>query len=317
MYNEDIKLEFIDYNDKNNLTMENGFLPRLFNQVSYYEEKLNKDCCNFTITEIIAYYKSLYSISLEYLMNVNSQFRKYADWYQKEKTDLIDNQNHYQEIDKDLLMTCVNTKLNKMRMVTRKDLLKKISLLRNPSDKFIILGLFEGIGGDNFKEFFDITENSFGKNSITLNTGRTIPISQKLIDIGKESIEEYTYEIATKHSEAGYQVRNFNENDKTVIKIPVRKTFVGDDNDPQLQHQRIYSRVIRMKKLYGEEVFTPSTLIQSGLIEKVREVMKNKNLSINKALKDKEVTDIFNKTISASRFVLKYGDYIKSLEEEL
>lgn len=318
MYNKERKEEYIEYHKAKFLDeskKDSGLAQRIFIQISDYEEMLDKDCCNFTVSEIITYYKSLYSKSLEYLLNVNSQLRKYTAWFQ-EKSLLSDNQNHYEEIDADILLKCVNTELNKIRMVTRKELLKKIEVIRNPCDQFVILGLFEGIGGPNFTEFFDIGENNFKDDSIVLNTGRVIPISQKLIDIGKESIKTYEYEIITEHTESKVQYRKFNENDKTVIKTPNRKTGIGDDSDPQLQHQRIYSKVMRMKKIHGEQAFTPNTLITSGLIEKIREVMKNKNLSIQKALKDEDVTKIYNKTINANLFALKYGNYIKSLEKD-
>ena len=106
MFNEGQKLEYIEDNRYTNLHLE-VFMPRLFGQTEPIEKRKNKDVAEWTSGEIVEYYKSLCRISLDSLANLHSQFRKYAEWCWS-KHLLQDNQNHFEEINRDILQTCLN-----------------------------------------------------------------------------------------------------------------------------------------------------------------------------------------------------------------
>ena len=121
MYNEELKLEYIKENKDRNFALEE-ISKRLFNQIEETEIKFGKDCCEFTISEIIDYYKSRLSASLESLNVINSNLKLYTNWCMVKKGMVEDHQNHYMEISIELLNQCLNLGLTMSKIISRKDL---------------------------------------------------------------------------------------------------------------------------------------------------------------------------------------------------
>jgi len=133
-----------------------------FNISRPFEEELAKDCSNFTSTEILNMYASCLTRSWEQLLNFNSQLKIYTAWCIKESL-VEDNQNHYEEIDKNDMYHCLNLGLKESMYISRDELEKFIkgNQILNPSDQFLVLALYEGLGGLEYKDLRDLMPDQF------------------------------------------------------------------------------------------------------------------------------------------------------------
>ena len=71
--------------------------------------KYNKDCSEFTVAEIINFYKSLCSTSFYTMKNTNGFLKAYTSYCIKNNL-VKDGQNHYTEISDELLKDLGNKK---------------------------------------------------------------------------------------------------------------------------------------------------------------------------------------------------------------
>lgn len=137
MYNEELKQRYI--REKRETTIIGlNFLERQFINIAGYEEELGKDLSNFTTPEIIEYYKILGSRSLESLIVINSQYSMYTQWCLQQNL-VLDSQNHYLEMNNDILLQCLNQTIIDKSIVTREEFLDLIHQLPNYRDQFIFI----------------------------------------------------------------------------------------------------------------------------------------------------------------------------------
>ena len=76
-YNTDLKIQYIEEKSKE-VIIPNNYLECQFNKTNKLESELDKDLSNFTVYEIIEYYKMLNVSSLDTLFPMNSQFSMYT-----------------------------------------------------------------------------------------------------------------------------------------------------------------------------------------------------------------------------------------------
>ena len=151
-----------------------------FKFAEFYENSYGKDLCEWTTIEILGFFKYYGTAKIQSLINLKSSFQIYTNWCLKNGL-VPDSQNHYMEITTQDLCRCID--LNKLRrlVVTRDELLSGLHKIPNYSDRFIILGIFEGISTKNHtlaKISFDQVE---GNKIVTPN--RTYIISDELFRI--------------------------------------------------------------------------------------------------------------------------------------
>lgn len=89
--------------------------------------------------------------------------------------------------------------LNKERSVcpSREQVLKDISKIRNCSDKFLILALFEGVRTEAPGELLRVKISKLNGNILTFENGEEKILSEKLVALAKASSEETEYISAT------------------------------------------------------------------------------------------------------------------------
>ena len=79
MFNKEIKERYVEY--KNDAIIIGEVFPiNLFNKVAPFEEKLNKDVCNFTYYEIVDMYKTINVQAINYLYIINNSLSLYTQW---------------------------------------------------------------------------------------------------------------------------------------------------------------------------------------------------------------------------------------------
>lgn len=303
MYNEELKKTYIKKNEYINLNLET-VMTKLFDELEPIEIELNKDASNFTIFEILSFYKSLCTASLERLLVMNSQMSKYTS-YCLGNSLVKDNQNHYEEIDNEILLQCVNLAKAKDQIISREELLNEIYQLPNPSDQFLILGLFEGISGQKNSDFFDLNMKNFSGNKVILPT-RELIVSDKLVSLAEESASEYTYYAYKANGD--FRELNYLSTDANIIK----QMYNAKEDTEAVKRQRIYNKLTRTKKYLGRECYTRSALLESGRIEMIKNLMTGNNVENLDETIRKHQDDIahrYGRIYSIPRYILKYKEY--------
>lgn len=304
MYNKELKLQYIDDNEYLNLQLRTIML-QAFESTEPLEDSLQKDVSNFTVKEIIAYYKTLCTASLERLMVLNSQLSRYTN-YCLNNYSVQDNQNHYLEIDVDILKTCLNVGKIEASIVTREELLADIESLPNPSERFLVLAIYEGILGKQYSELANLNIRQFHDGIVDLGT-RQLTVSNELVKLAEESTDEYFYYCYV--ADGSFKQKNYLYSDDNIIK----SLYNAKHTDLKNKRKVIYNRLIRIKSFLGKEAYTAAGLIESGRIGMIREYMKKDNINVNVALKryDSEINQRYGKIYSVSRYLLKYKSFFE------
>jgi len=307
MYNEEIKKRYI-VEKENSTSIPEGFLYKQFSKTESFENFYGKDLCNFTKHEILNMYKTFNTSSLDFLTVINSHFSLYTQWCLCQNL-VEDFQNHFSVIDRESLLTCVNTIAIKKSIITRETLYDWIRQLPNPSDGFVMLALFEGIKGKEFCEIINLKMSDFEENTVTLCTGRKFKVSDKLVELAKESNETLDYYSIT--GKGKKQVQLMAED------LVVKNYPNCDDNvDTFTLGRRIYRKVIRSFDFLGvSEWMKPNSLVESGKIDYINNRSKELDMTYEEYLNSPYVKEIKQKyEFDMSRlkfgFLSKYKEFL-------
>ena len=336
MFNEELKRRYIEEKNEN-VTVPSNYLERQFTKVEKVEEELGKDVHDFTVYEIIEYYKTMNIVSLESLAVLNSHFSMYTQWCLQENI-VKDNQNHFLEIDLEQLKGCLNTAILEKKIVDRKQVIDWCEQLPNPKDQVIMLGLFEGIKGGNFSEFVNLKPSNVSESSdiilltdtlekkykntnldkdnekqmyeyeVIKETYREITVSKQLIKYIKNSIEETTY-----YSCKDLCVKTMPLIDKgCVIKYYPNTT---DDTSYFQKGRIIYNCISRSLKYVGAlQYMSANSLAESGKINMIKERSKELGMTARDYIYSNYIEEVehqYGCKIVKSTFWLKYADYLE------
>lgn len=303
-YNEVLKNRYIEYKEEATI-MPNGFAQRVFDSTNKFESNLKKDISCFTFYEILDMYKTWSEVSLNVLSTKNSLLLNYTKWCLQQNL-IPDSQNHFEEFNTEILRGCLNTALKNKQIVDRTEIIRLIQDFKNPGDKFIILGLFEGICGKEFSEFYDIKVSDFtvveNEVFVLLNSGRKIHVSKELYSLAlSASEEEYYYSVGADSS------FKFIPSDKII------KDFPNTDGLKDNFAQRVTSKIRRNMKANETPYITSHTLKESGRIDFIRKKAEEKGISPKEFLLEhcEELEEQFNCKVPA-RYTLykKYKEYL-------
>lgn len=308
--NEDVKREYIEECMENNELAEKE-LTTTFNNISGFEKVYNKDCCCFTSSEIMGFYKSLGTASLVYLMVLNNQLERYTEFCLR-KTLVADGQNHYSDIDNETLGECLNKALAEAKIISWEQLVIDIggNLFNNEADKCLALALFEGICGQEYCELVNLNISQLSKDGmLTLSSGRRLKASKLLIKYMKSSTEEYTF--VTYGSKA--LNRNYKPDDTNVFKEALNANESKTGNDLARRRQQLKRKLDNMRDVSNSPAYSKSGLIQSGRIDMIKTFMKTDELDATEAIlkyRD-EIEYRYGKIPSIPRFLIQYGKYLE------
>lgn len=188
MYNADVKQRWINIKEENTISSDNYYGNKMDN-AEPYEKLFNKDLCNFTVSEILDMYKGMNFYSPNTIYITNKLYADYTDWCINEGL-VADSQNHYLLITREMTIDCVNVSAMKSRVVSRETVIDWCNQAWNAADRFLLLGLFEGIKGNRYVDFTDTKIQDVEGNTIHLASGRTLEFSDKLISYAYASHEE-------------------------------------------------------------------------------------------------------------------------------
>lgn len=307
MYNSECKREFLKGETRNSDYME--VLISYFNLIENHENNNGKDLSNFSMQEIERFYKSIFSKSLERLIVLNNCYMRYTK-YMLKKGLVADQQNHYAELDRRVLNSFLAT--TGSDIISKADLYKQLNRLNNACHQFLILGLFEGIYGKNYSEFYELTMDNFEGDILHLPT-RNLKVSQKLISYAELSSEEYYYYKIDFGglSNAVSETRRFIQNDKRII-----KELFGTKDDDSRRGRRIQVHLDRCRRYLRCDALTAKGLRESGRVEMIKDLIKeNPDKNIRDVILEnrEKIVKIYGNFTnnSVSAFLLKYENYLK------
>lgn len=293
MYNAELKQKFVDSN------LNDVLNERFLRQLGEWEDLFQKDCCNFTVNEIIAVLKGKSSISVNSLIFFTNTLKRYTDWCMKQGY-VIDGQNHYAEITNDILLKCLTQIVHDDRIITRNDILSWLSSgdLRNASDAALMLAVFEGICGKEMSELIDLSMSCFKDNTVTLSSGRTFEVSTNLISLCEESTEEITYNTYSQR-DGDYKLRY----------LPSNKVFKAVVGSSGLSRKTLYNKLIRIQNALGLSYLSTHSLLQSGRIEMIQKLIKEGN-TLDQILNERITEYRYGKIQNISLWKKNFESYI-------
>ena len=301
MYNEQIKQQFMEERSSERV-VDPHYFSRLFRKTEPYEEKLGKDVSCFTVEEIENMYKTLDYRSLSSLCVDNSTLYIYGNWC-LERMMVPDAQNHFVEFGRSRLIGLVNVNQVAASIVRYEDVKKWTIQLRNPSDAFIIYGLFHGIAGKNFCEFWSMSIHDIDPDAREINLcergKKKYPLD--LCELGILSAETFEYYTAN-------QVRKLTETDM----VMKDQLWAVEDPGDFRKGRRIYHRILRSLKYLGlQGRVTAKTILDSGCLHMIATKSEEFGIDATEYINTHEEDiayyyDGFNRNL----FIGQYGDLL-------
>lgn len=305
LYNKELKLEYIKEKNQE-AVLPSNYLENQFFKVSEMERELDKDVSNFTVYEIIEYFKLLNLTSLESLKVMTSEFSMYTQWC-LQKSLVTDNQNHFLEMSNDILMCCINKAVLSMKIISRETILSWVNQLPNPKDQFVLLGLFEGLKGKDFCELAKLKPEDIDDNIAHLCTGRDIEISDKLIEIIDDCMKEDQYYSITGN---GTKVTKLADNGYIIKDYPNARMDVSEFQIGR----KIYNGVTRTLNYFDVlKYMSANSIAEAGKIHMIKERASELNISNKDYIYSDYISEVekkFNSKIVRSLFWKKYEDYL-------
>lgn len=301
MYDEKQKQKFISL-QIDNVTTSKYFYSSLFNRSEEYERAFERDLSLFSLRQVELMYRSLRFTSLNVIKVTNSVYKTYTDWCEKNGKAV---NNIYSSLSERDLVGYLDVDGVRNQFVTREMIYKWCDLLPNPSDKFLLLGLFEGICGKEYCEFVHLRTRDVYSDTLELNLynrGR-IKVSPRLIQYAVESAETTRYySISGKQKKIG----QYKESDLVIKEY----ASVQPTTDDYWSGRRIYKKYLRVAHfLFGSSEPTSKNISDSGIIEMIRRRsmelgISNKDYIIHHS---DEIARQYGRSIQGATFLRKYS----------
>ena len=303
-YNKELKDRYLHEKEKM-LSVTSNYIDVQFRKASEYEYELSKDVSNWTVYEIIEYYKILNMTSFESLLCLNSILSQYTQFC-LENSLVRDNQNHYLECTKEVLAGCINKAILDKKIVDRETIIKWAEELPNPKDQFILLSLFEYGKSKDFKDIVYARPKDVNGNKLKLSD-RTITISNELKDIISNCVSEDTYYSI---SGKGTKIMPLVDHGYIVKSYPNQNMSLSDFQ----KGRNIYISCQRIFDYLGVgKWMSPNSVSESGKLYVIKNRAKELGVSPMEYVYSehvKEVENQFGFNMVRSVYCKKYGEYL-------
>lgn len=274
------------------------------NRALEFERKFQKPFYEFTIDEILEMYKSTHAISDRSLQNTNLTLKHAARWVVDKKGLAV--KSPYEDMTKELILTCVDTKRKKNLVLTKDNLTEIQSELLNWTDKGILQMLFLGAGSNWLKEltFFDMSQVSRKDGLIYFRTGKTIPITEEDYElIRKACAEEELISFGETSRVSRVQSHGFFKQRFNALSDSDNP---NDERDLERRFRFIQRRLLLISKDLGIQLNSGS-LQTSGLLHHLKQGVGESDLTFREYVKTEEA-----KTL-ARRYDIVTGFYAQIL----
>ena len=304
VYNQEIKERFLNTIDLSQYPPR--WWERVFEKTSIFEQSKNKDLYAFTTPDIIEFYKFLDVASFTPLMVYNNNLIKYAQWALNENL-VFDGQNHFDELDTDMLFNCVSKIKINQSILSYEDFSYLIShQIKNEQDKYIFYCLFEGIKGKNYQDIVNMKLTDIDENKMIVHLeSRDISIPQEFIDICHTADSQKVYEGLG--------------NTETITPLIPGITILKEKHNSQGKdinrtvYNTIYRNIESIKELSG--VVSAKTIQVSGMIYYLNKRADEVGMPVEDLIYDldkcQDIVDKYQFNLDTRRrWLIQYKDFL-------
>lgn len=293
MYNEERKQQYLS--EKQNRAIMSNNLANAMVLAEEKEKILDRDMCEWNQDEAIDFFKYLSSNSVQTLVQLKNSIEGYVDWCQTNGL-VRDNQNHWRDVTTEMLCDCINFPAFKRNVSTREEFLKNIRTIPNYRDRFLYLGLFEGIRSSYITK---IKLSDLVQDILVLPDGNKITISRELVNIMHDANDEENCVLL-----------KFGKEDRTspyVAGDEILKDTVGFRKKSRiLDGNALISRRLFVCNEYMGVSYTVKSIQESGRLEMIRELAKEMNIEPEKFLDNPELRSIHEYRYGELQQVMTY-----------
>lgn len=250
-------------------------LYSLFRKVEPYENKLNKDCSQFTKEDILDIYKEFKAKSVYVLMNYNTILKAYCAW--RKYYHGLENQIAYEEITIDLLKPLIPK--DAAAILSREELTDIEDQAYNWTDKAIIECLWEGLSGNSMRDLVGIEARMIDHESkqLHLPDGRVFDLTDRLYQLLINALNETEYICYGK----ALKVKKLEGKGKLYKE---RDNAHAMDSDDKF-FRWVYRRIMNLRTHVGISGLTMKNITTSGMCHYLREGMEQTELDLKAFLR--------------------------------
>lgn len=290
LYNPELKIKFIEENYPVNKNTKQSILY-MFVKSATVERAFDKDLCVFKIDEILDLAKRLDYKTIGTMQSAFSYFASYVDWCIANELrgsyegDINDVAIFMQT--QDLSQFLSRIRVGNMYL-TKEEAYDLVDSLVNFQDKAYILGIYEGIGGEEMYELRSLKlENiDFDNNTVELtnidNAKRTIKITDKLKNILAFANSQEEYLSANGKSLTVRRPRLLTQS-PYILRPLYRQATSGK----MMGYGTFSQKMVRIRKYVDYPFISISSITDSGAINRITELTEEQNLT-------KPTDEIFN-----------------------
>lgn len=273
MYNENMKEGFIKDYMRSRVVAQTS-LYSLFRKVEPYEQKLNKDCSEFTEEEILQMYKEFEARSHYVLLNYNVILKAYCAW-----------EKHYHGLENDIAYENITTEMTRelipddaKRVLSREEVTEIEDQLYNWTDKAIIEALFEGLSGNAMCDLTGVELYMIDQEhkQLVLPDGRVFDLTDRLCDLLVKACLEDQYVCY------GKTLRVKKLLGKNKIYKERDNAHAADSEDKFFRW--VYRRVMSCRNFVGIDGLTMKNLQTAGMTHYLRLGMETTGLGLKEFL---------------------------------
>ena len=284
MYWERDKENFIQYYMTTRVVAETS-LRSLFKKTEPHEEKLGKDCSQFSRIEILAMYEYFKAMSAAVLSNYNTMLKAYSSW-QKDHS-FIDGRNDYADISQEVLIPLIPKYATKL--FTREEILEIEDHLLNQTDKAIVECLWEGLSGDSMLDLVSVNSaniDSIQKQAV-FSDGRAVPLTDHLLDLLFLAFDETEYQCY------GESSRIVTLKPRGALYKERENAYASASNDKYFRW--VYRKIQLYRDYIGIERFTMKNIAASGMHHYLKEQLSATGLDLRKYLESEAGAALMDK----------------------
>lgn len=258
MKNFMMKMSFID-------TLQNAeqlILAGIFEQISYLEDRYEKDCANFSLVEIDAFFTENPYQQEFMVLAACDLLNRYSIWYKAQKggNSSISPYAQYSK-KRSNAKTQKQLIINYDVVISPQELNSILESFNSIFDKLILLSVYEGLTAiEDYRDLIFITGDSclVDTNSVVLRSGVTKRVSDRLMQLLLECSEADRFFV---NSERTY-VKQTRQSNNSCFK----KLNLTEDMDSEKVRIKLKGAMQKMRNSIGNKKIATHPLRMSGYL---------------------------------------------------